>query len=194
MTYTMSQQIRESVTLYRGESPERRRDISTYGLGGQIEAIEQLHLARLPVDLLGHLGYPEIARHVLDGSKHSPFTSWSLSRGMAAWYALAAGHREHGLLLEVTLRLESRTVWTNADDNWSTAFQDARGRQLIPTANFGALTARAVSWPEEVASIRALGSSDREYLVMGRIDPNEITVQSVRRPARRRGGTPQPSW
>lgn len=49
----------------------------------------------------------------------------------------------------------------NPDESWSVAFHDARGRRLIPTAGFGALTARAASCPEEVATIRALGAADQ---------------------------------
>lgn len=63
-----------------------------------------------------------------------------------------------------------------------------RGRQLIPTGGFGALTARAVSHPEEIAAIRALSSSDQEHLVMGCIEPYEIRVHDVHTPP------PQPRW
>jgi hypothetical protein len=51
-----------------------------------------------------------------------------------------------------------------------------------PDRGLGALTARAVSSPEEVAMIRALGNSDQEHLARGRIDPYEITIRDVRVP------------
>src|SRR5688572_27330276 len=58
-----------------------------------------------------------------------------------------------------------------------------------PNRGFGALTARAVRSPEEVATIRALGNSDPEHLVRGRIEPYEIEIQDVVRtpPSRPRG-------
>lgn len=182
MTYVAAEQIHQSITLYRGDHPALRQRILIDGVGGTIGSIDQLRLVRLPIDLVAHLGYPEIARHVISGSRGSPFTSWSESREMATWYALDGGRRARGILLQVTLRLRRRASWDNPDGTWSVGYQDARGRQLIPTAGFGALTARAVSSPEEIATIRALGNTDQEHLVLGRIDPYEITIEDVPRP------------
>jgi len=91
--YVAVEQIHQSLTLYRGEFPEQRRDILMNGLGGRVGNVDQIRLVRLPIDLLAHLGHPEIAEHVLHGSHGSPFTSWTESPQMAAWYALDGGRR-----------------------------------------------------------------------------------------------------
>ena len=152
-------------------------------MGGRVRTVEQLRLAQLPVDLLAQLGYAEVAEHVLHGSRNSPFISWTRSPRMATWYALNGGRRKRGLVFSATLHLRRRSWWMNPDESWSVAFHDARGRRLIPTAGFGALTARAASCPEEIAAIRALGSSDQEYLLMGRIEPHEMVLQHVQQVA-----------
>lgn len=85
--YVAVNRIDTTITLYRGEDPSKQHEIARVGVVGRLRDVRHLQLCILPPELQVHLGYDTIARHVCEGSQHSPYKSWSCDPKVAAYWA-----------------------------------------------------------------------------------------------------------
>jgi len=190
--YVASMQAKKTIRLYRGEAPERFEIIKRFGfrpkerwLSDTCPGLKRLRLEGLSPDLIVTLASDIVQRHVTVGSEGSPFLSFTADRDRAIHYALDGGRRSEGLLTELQVKVVMEHSWEGIPE-WSFgAFQDARGRSwlYVPGCHFP--NADAITKPAVVGAFHANGRRDDEYLLLGDVLPDEVTVQRVHR--RRRG-------
>lgn len=189
MTVHATLEYPEPVVLrfLRGEAAEMESAIVQQGIRARERPLapgwpgeRTLRYEGLPDELIPDLHADHFYEHVLESSRSSAMVSWSLNLGRALYYAFDGGRRDHGLLVELPVRIvKEHGAAAVAGWRWG-HLEDDRERSWFSIAHF-ATNADAVVRPAALAEMRRLGAQDAEFLQWGDVGADEIRVHRVRR-------------
>ena len=168
--------------LFRGEELKRKSTILREGITGRepsgpgtFPGLRKLQAASLPPELVSDLMKDIVREHVRVGSANSPFTSFSKERAVAERYSHGRSGREPGFVMAVDVRVVHDYSAAAIPSASYGSFADERGPLWIwvEGAHVGA---DLIVEPGLVKTFHALGTRDREYLLLGHVAPSELRL------------------
>lgn len=172
------------IRLFRGEAPEREAALRGEGvrgrepyLGVDWPGMRAVLYEGLPNDLVADLYAPHFHEHVVDSSAKSPLVSWSLDPRKAIHYALAGGERQHGLIVTIDVCLVTQHLDQPLEQWHGGHFDDDCGRGWFLVAQFASDARTELLNPGLVAEFRRRGIRDAEFLQLGVVSPDDISIR-----------------
>ena len=171
-----------TLRLYRGEELKRKPAILRDGIDGRepsglgtFPGLRRLQAQSLPHELTAELMKDVVREHVRAGSANSPFTSFSTERGVAERYSHGKSGREPGFVMELNVQVVHEYATAAFPVASYGSFTDGHGRLWVWVEG-AYVGADLIVEPGLVETFHALGTRDREYLLLGHVAPSELRL------------------
>jgi hypothetical protein len=138
-------------------------------------------MRRAPIEVVQVDADAAILRHVTDRAC-SPLVSFTSSGEIARRYALQGGARREGLLLSTTVTLTQCSTLMVPDTIGSSVYADSTGNYWFDLSRYRSASIEGLLGTRGWRAFRTSAMRDREWLLLGTLAPNALSLKRVRRP------------
>lgn len=188
-----SEKVNLKLTLFRGDYPEKEKEIKLYGIQAEKRWSESglphedwLNLIKSPPEALSFTAKEQIKKHVLKPEGwRSPFVSFSFKKDVARRFALNDHKPKEGLLITVAINFVEKYYLPIESFGESVISLD---RSAILIDSFQRRWIYLPNVPFSIAGKREDGmgkfykkiTGDDELLLLGDLQPNEFILERLK--------------